>query len=126
MAAVHELISSEGKAHALDLARSPKERRLVEIAARALADEGEGLGITYAGFCMTSLPHKRLSDEGTRVAPGEWSLQPDDRTRAANSGWAATRLRRALWSKGTDDLTLPMYSSNPHRVAHCRDRSFDA
>jgi hypothetical protein len=64
MAAVHELISSEGKAHALDLARSPKERRLVEIAARALADEGEGLGITYAGFCMTSLPHKRLSDEG--------------------------------------------------------------
>jgi Plasmid encoded RepA protein len=64
MATVHELIAAEGEARARDLARSPKERRLVEIAARALAEEGEGLGITYAGFCMTSLPHKRLPDDG--------------------------------------------------------------
>lgn len=36
---------------------------LVDIAAGVLADEAQRIGISYSGFCLTSLPHKRLPDE---------------------------------------------------------------
>lgn len=39
-----------------------KDRHLVDIATRVLAEEKGELGITYAGFCLSSLPHRRLSD----------------------------------------------------------------
>jgi hypothetical protein len=37
----------------------------VDIAAEVIADESQRIGISYTGFCLTSLPHKRLSDEET-------------------------------------------------------------
>ena len=30
-----------------------------------MADESQRIGISYTGFCLTSLPHKRLPDEQT-------------------------------------------------------------
>ena len=42
-----------------------KTRPLVDIAADVLADESQRIGISYTGFCLTSLPHKRLPDEQT-------------------------------------------------------------
>jgi hypothetical protein len=43
----------------------PKRRVLVDIAAGVMADEGRRIGISYTGFCLTSLPHKRLPDDQT-------------------------------------------------------------
>jgi hypothetical protein len=40
-----------------------KQRLLVDIAAEVMADERQNIGISYTGFCLTSLPHKRLSDD---------------------------------------------------------------
>jgi len=39
------------------------ERALVDVAASIMAEESERLGITYAGWCLTGLPHKRLPDD---------------------------------------------------------------
>ena len=52
--------------HGRDQARamvSDKQRPLVDIAAEVLADEQHHIGISYTGFCLTSLPHKRLADD---------------------------------------------------------------
>jgi hypothetical protein len=63
VADVHDLVVRFGINKAREMAETPEKRRLVELAARILAEEPEALGITYAGFCMTSLPHKRQADE---------------------------------------------------------------
>ncbi|SNB77692.1 RepA protein [Arboricoccus pini] len=63
MGAVHELVIREGLESARAKAQTPEERRVVDLAARVLGEESDQLGITYAGFCMTSLPHKRPKDE---------------------------------------------------------------
>jgi hypothetical protein len=42
----------------------PEERRpLVDIAAEILADDAQRIGISYAGFALTALPHKRQADD---------------------------------------------------------------
>jgi hypothetical protein len=41
----------------------PEQKKLVDIAAEVLADEDGKIGITYTGFCLTGLPHKRLPDD---------------------------------------------------------------
>jgi hypothetical protein len=40
-----------------------KRRLLVDIAAEVMADETQRIGISYTGFCLTALPHKRLADD---------------------------------------------------------------
>jgi hypothetical protein len=40
-----------------------RQRPLVDIAAEVMADESQRIGISYTGFCLTSLPHKRLPDD---------------------------------------------------------------
>jgi hypothetical protein len=42
-----------------------KLRPLVDIAAEVMADESQRIGISYTGFCLTTLPHKRLPDDQT-------------------------------------------------------------
>ncbi len=42
---------------------SAKQRLLVDIAAEVLADDTQAIGISYTGFCLTSLPHKKLPDD---------------------------------------------------------------
>ena len=44
---------------------SEKQRSLIDIAAEVMADENQRIGISYTGFCLTSLPHKRLPDDQT-------------------------------------------------------------
>jgi hypothetical protein len=41
----------------------PEQRPLVDIAAEVLADDAGKIGISYSGFCLTGLPHKRLADD---------------------------------------------------------------
>jgi hypothetical protein len=38
-------------------------RPLVDIAAEVLADDTQRIGISYTGFCLTALPHKKLADD---------------------------------------------------------------
>lgn len=40
-----------------------RQRSLIDIAAGVLEDESQSIGISYTGFCLTSLPHKRLPDD---------------------------------------------------------------
>ena len=52
--------------HGRDVARSmvePEQRPLVDIASEVLSDDAGRIGITYTGFCLTGLPHKRLADD---------------------------------------------------------------
>ena len=59
---VHHLVLVHGRERAREMV-STKRRPLVDIAAEVLADESQNIGISYAGFCLTSLPHKRLPDD---------------------------------------------------------------
>ena len=61
---IPQLVLLHGRERARELV-SAKQRPLVDIAAEVLADDARGMGISYAGFCLTSLPHKRLPDDKT-------------------------------------------------------------
>jgi hypothetical protein len=60
MGDVHQLILRHGIDTARALATTRGERSAVDAAAAILAEEETRLGITHAGFAMTSLPHKRI------------------------------------------------------------------
>jgi hypothetical protein len=62
MGELHELILRDGIEAARLRADTKTQRHAVEAAAQLLAEEESRLGITHAGFAMTSLPHKRISD----------------------------------------------------------------
>lgn len=62
MGDVHQLIRRHGLDGARALATTRSERHAVDAAATILAEEESRLGITHAGFAMTSLPHKRIDD----------------------------------------------------------------
>ena len=75
--------------HGRDTARAmvePEHKRLVDIAAEVLGDDAGKIGITYTGFCLTALPHKRLADDHVwekvghrvtlRVEPGHMKTGP--------------------------------------------------
>ncbi|MFL5255393.1 MAG: replication protein RepA [Rhodopila sp.] len=57
MGMVHDLIEQQGKQAAL-LAEA--DRRAVEAAASYMADEDNGIGFLYSGWCQAALPHRRL------------------------------------------------------------------
>ena len=58
---VHRLVLVHGREKARDML--PAQRRsLADIAAEVMADEEQRIGISYTGFCLTALPHKRLDD----------------------------------------------------------------
>ncbi|HYD64767.1 replication protein RepA [Azospirillum sp.] len=62
MGSVHELITRVGVEEARR--RVPTtDRKIVDTAAAVLATESRAMGITYAGFCLTSLPHNELPDD---------------------------------------------------------------
>jgi hypothetical protein len=62
MGDIHQIITDGGIDHARSLAVTKAERRAVEAAAAVLSEEVSRLGITHAGFAMTSLPHRRVED----------------------------------------------------------------
>ena len=61
-AGVHRLVLLHGRDKARQMVQQ-QHRQLVDIAAEVLADETQAVGIPYTGFCLTSLPHKRLPDD---------------------------------------------------------------
>jgi len=67
MAEIHKRIFEHGrdKARQLALAEGADATTLksIDLAARMLAEETESIGISYSGFCLTALPHKRLPDD---------------------------------------------------------------
>jgi hypothetical protein len=69
MAEIHNLILEHGRIGARD--RMPeKERYLVNAAANVLEAEAIA-GVTYAGFCLTSLPHRQIPDDQVWEQPSE-------------------------------------------------------
>ena len=79
MGDVHTLIFRHGLEGARALAASKVERQAIDAAAIILADEENRLGITHAGFAMTSLPHKR-------IAEGLWKREGHRTTLLVESG----------------------------------------
>ena len=66
---VRHLVLVHGREQAKNMVE--KERRsLVDIAAEVLADETQRIGISYTGFCLTSLPHKRLPNDQPWIKKG--------------------------------------------------------
>jgi len=57
MADLHELIIRHGREAAREMVPA-RQRSLVDIAAEILASETNDFAATYAGFCLTSLPHR--------------------------------------------------------------------
>lgn len=56
---LHQLIVAHGVEGAAALI-PPEEKKRLRAAAAVLADDSSAFGITYSGFCLTSLPHRRL------------------------------------------------------------------
>jgi hypothetical protein len=61
---LHQLVLVHGRERAREMVPE-RQRPLVDIAAEVMADESQRIGISYTGFCLTSLPHKRLPDNQT-------------------------------------------------------------
>jgi Plasmid encoded RepA protein len=59
---LHGLVLLHGREKAREMVPE-SQRPLIDIAAEVMADEAQRIGITYAGFCLTALPHKRLPDD---------------------------------------------------------------
>lgn len=57
-------ILTHGREKARQMVRQ-EDRKLIDIAAEMLATEQHSMAFTYAGFCMTSLPHRALPDHET-------------------------------------------------------------
>lgn len=62
MSSIHNLISAHGAEQALRLIE-PEQRPAFDIAARIMAEEDGTMGTVYTGFCLTSLPHRRIPDD---------------------------------------------------------------
>ncbi len=62
MAEIHDLILEKGLAAARAEAKTAHDRLAIDVAAEVLAEESQRLGITYSGFCMTGLPHKKINE----------------------------------------------------------------
>lgn len=62
MAQVHQLVLLHGRSAARRMVPDDQVH-LVDLAASMLEEETQGIGITYSGFCLTSMPHRRLPDD---------------------------------------------------------------
>jgi hypothetical protein len=58
---LHQLVLIHGRERARQMV-SERQQELIDIAAEVMADETQRIGISYTGFCLTALPHKRLAD----------------------------------------------------------------
>lgn len=59
---LHQLVLIHGRDRAREMVPE-RQRPLVDIAAEVMADDAQRIGVSYTGFCLTSLPHKRLPDD---------------------------------------------------------------
>ena len=86
MGEVHQLILREGIESARSKAETRADRQAVEAASIVLAEEVSRLGITHAGFAMTSLPHKRIEEPLWRRQGHRTTLLVES-GRTGNGGW---------------------------------------
>lgn len=74
MGDLHKLIRNHGRDAARRLT-SPEDAPFFHIASNLIGEESNETGITYSGFCLTSLPHRRLPDDRPWVrSNGDMSL----------------------------------------------------
>lgn len=71
MADIHRRLTEHGKQGALALTSSEQERRVLDAAVSFMADERDGIGFLFSGWCQTALPHSRLADDQV------WLLKTD-------------------------------------------------
>jgi hypothetical protein len=83
MGDVHRLILTHGLDGARKLADTKAERAAIDAAGVVMAEEESRLGITHAGFAMTSLPHKRIEE-------GLWKREGHRTTLLVESGRSRT------------------------------------
>lgn len=67
MSLIHEEITRDGLEAVIARSQGKADRAIAEIAASIMGEESTKLGMTYAGFCFTALPHKKLSDDARWV-----------------------------------------------------------
>jgi len=79
MGEVHQLILRYGVEGARAMVGTKAERHAVDAAALLLSEEESRLGITHAGFAMTSLPHKKIEE-------GLWKREGHRTTLLVESG----------------------------------------
>ena len=79
MGEVHQLILRDGLESVRLSAENKAHRLAIEAAAQVLGEEETRLGITHAGFAMTSLPHKKITE-------GLWKRQGNRTTLLVESG----------------------------------------
>ena len=77
MGAIHELIETQGR-HAALLADI--DRRVIDAAARYMADEDGDVGFVYSGWAQAALPHRRLPDDEV------WQVQTEKVTLLVEPG----------------------------------------
>jgi hypothetical protein len=103
---VRQLVLVHGRSQARALV-PPECKALVDIAAEVLSDEAQTIGITYSGFCLTSLPHKRLPDTETWEKKGHRVTLLVEPGRLQHGG--APRLYGVPYGARADD---PVVSAN--------------
>ncbi|MGY0794288.1 replication protein RepA [Azospirillum argentinense] len=59
---VHRLLQTHGLERARQLVTDKADRQRLEIAAAVASEEEQGLSICHAGFALTSLPHKNITE----------------------------------------------------------------
>lgn len=74
MGSIHRLILSHGLDGARTRAETATDRQAVDAAAAVLGDEDGRMGVTHAGFAMTSLPHKQIPEPTWRREGGSVTL----------------------------------------------------
>ena len=79
MGEIHQLVLRHGVDTARTMASTKAERHAVDAAAVVLSEEESRLGITHAGFAMTSLPHKQIEE-------GLWKREGHRTTLLVESG----------------------------------------
>jgi hypothetical protein len=65
-----EIVRENGIEVAREMAATPLERRLVDVAYEVMADEQQAIGFAYSGMCLTGLPYRRLPDDQPWVKKG--------------------------------------------------------
>jgi len=65
---VHKLIEERGKKGALE---ADFDRRVIEAAAKYMAEEDNGIGFIFSGWAQAALPHRRIADDAV------WKVETD-------------------------------------------------
>lgn len=91
MGTVHKLIEERGKQGALKLAQADLDRRVIEAAARYMAEEDTGIGFIFSGWAQAALPHRRIPDDAV------WRVETDRVTLLVEPGRRPGPNGTTLW-----------------------------